>query len=177
MSEREKIVANIIRFNNDTSADDWLSMSNGLTDVFISAILLSGSEMAQTEDEKQLIVWLSEKDQTIGMGTVGFDIVEIPWNKNRFEEEKRFLIKVIESAEQKSGWQKLDYVPNEKLIIPSLNKFKEYIVRMTEDYVNENKLIEWLKAAESDDPVNCGFPRCKKHNTLLTFLGCQICNS
>ena len=53
----------------------------------------------------------------------------------------------------------------------------EYIEKMTEDDIDDNALSEWLNAAESDDPVNCGFPRCKKHNTLLTFLGCQICNN
>lgn len=35
-----------------------LSMSNGLTDVFISVLLLSGSQLAKDENEKRLIVWL-----------------------------------------------------------------------------------------------------------------------
>ena len=42
---------------------------------------------------------------------------------------------------------------------------------------HEASLNEWLAESEAGDPVWCGFPRCKKHNTFLTYLGCQICNS
>lgn len=41
-----------------------LSMGNGLTDTLISALLLSGSQLAKTDHEKRLIVWLAEKDQS-----------------------------------------------------------------------------------------------------------------
>ena len=34
-----------------------LSMGNGLTDTLISALLLSGSQLAKTDQEKRLIVW------------------------------------------------------------------------------------------------------------------------
>ena len=84
---------------------------------------------------------------------------------------------VIKSAENKLGWEKLDYSPNPKFVLPNLQKFREYIEKMTEDDIDNNAISEWLNAAERDDPINCGFPCCKKHNTLLTFLGCQICNS
>lgn len=171
-------MSNIIRFDENTPVDDVLCMSNGLTDVFINILTLSGSQSAKTVEEKQLIVWLSEKDQkTVGYGTVGFDIVEMPWSKKQFKKEQAFLIKVIKAAEQKSGWEKLDYTPNEKLIMPALKKFRVYIERMTENNIREKELYEWIAASENDDPVNCGFPRCKKHNTLLTLFGCQICNS
>ena len=52
-------------------------MSNDGTDVFINILALSGSVIAQTENEKRLMVYLSEKDQIIGRGCVGFDIVEM----------------------------------------------------------------------------------------------------
>ncbi len=171
-------MSNIISFDENTPVDDELCMSNGLTDVFINVLTLSGSQLAKTVEEKQLIVWLSEKNQqTVGYGTVGFDIVEMPWSKSKFKEEQIFLIKVIKAAEQKMGWEKLDYTPNEKLIIPILKKFREYIERMTENNIREKELYEWISASENDDPINCNFPLCKKHNTLLTLFGCQICNS
>lgn len=169
-------MGNIICFNKDTPVDDWICMSNTATDVFINVLSLSGSVLAETVEEKQLIVWLSEKDQKfVGIGTVGFDVVEMPWKKETFSNDKIFLLNVIKSAENKLGWEKLDYIP--EFILPNLQKFREYIEKMTEDDIDNNALSEWLNAAESDDPINCGFPQCEKHNTLLTFLGCQICNS
>lgn len=170
-------MGNIICFNGNDSADNWINMSNGLTDVFINVLALSGSELAETVHEKQLVVWLSEKDQKIGRGTVGFDVVDMPWHKDTFIYDKAFMLKVIEAAQNKLSWEKLDYEPNEKLLMPTLKKFKEYIDRMSEKDINENALNEWICSAGKDDPINCGFPRCKKHNTLLTFLGCQICNN
>ncbi len=169
-------MGNIICFDENTPVDDWICMSNAATDVFINVLSLSGSMLAETVEEKQLIIWLSEKDQKfVGLGTVGFNIVDMPWKKETFSNDKRFLLNVIKSAENKLGWEKLDYIP--KLVLPNLQKFKEYIEKMTEDDIDDNVISEWLNAAESNDPIHCGFPRCKKHNTLLTFLGCQICNS
>lgn len=170
-------MGNIIRFNEHTPVDDWICMSNGTTDVFINVLALSGSALAETAEEKQMIVWLSEKDQKLGLGTVGFDVVDMPWKRETFSNDKIFILNVIKAAENKLDWEKLDYIPEYRYLSSNLKRFREYVEKMTEYDINENAAVEWLDAAESDDPVNCGFPRCKKHNTLLTFLGCQICNS
>ena len=168
-------MGNVIRFDENTPIDEWICMSNLTTDVFINVLSLSGSALAVTVEEKQLVVWLSEKDQKfVGLGTVGFDIVEMPWKKETFSNDKKFLINVIKSAEHKLGWEKLNYIPD--FILPDLQKFKEYIERMTENDVDNNAIREWLDASERTDPINCGFPRCKKHNTLLTIFGCEICS-
>ena len=170
-------LGNTICFNDNTHADDCIHLSNGAMDVFINVLALSGSALAKTAQEKRLVVWLSEKDQKVGRGTVGFDIVEMPWQKETFASDKAFLLKMIEAAENKLDWEKLGYTPNQDIISMKLYQFGKLIGRMTEQDINENAAAEWLEGAESNDPVNCGFPRCKIHNTLLTFLGCQICNN
>lgn len=164
--------------NHITFGEDSLKMSNGLTAVFIDVLTLAGSRLAQTVDEKRLIVWLAEKDQSVvGMGTVGFDIREMPWNINCFEKCRLFLLKTIELAENKTEWDKLGYQPNEELLLPALKKFAEMISNMTADYVDENASKEWLGAAEIDDPILCGFSKCEKHGILLSCFGCLICNA
>ena len=47
---------------------------------------------------------------------------------------------------------------------------------MTINDIDENNLKDWCSAAEQDDPVNCGFPKCSKHGVLLSFCGCKLCN-
>ena len=83
-------MSNIISFDGKVVPDDdSLVMSNGGTDVFINILALSGAAIARTESEKRLMVYLSEKDQVIGRGCVGFDIVEMPWDKESFPRCKK----------------------------------------------------------------------------------------
>ena len=170
-------MSNIISFNGKvTPGDDSLVMSNGGTDMFINILALSGAAIAQTESEKRLMVYLSEKDQIVGRGCVGFAITEMPWDKETFEADKSFVIKVINGARNKIGWEKLDYSPNEEFVLHYLDTFENLINRMTVDDIREEPLESWLASAEASDPVHCEFPRCKKHNIFLTCFGCQICN-
>ncbi|GCF10136.1 hypothetical protein [Dictyobacter arantiisoli] len=86
--------------NECVESSESLKMSNGLTSVMISLLVLSGSALAEREHEKLLIVWFASRDQALsGMGTVGFDLNEIPWTAEQFEAEKHFLLAVIRRAQ------------------------------------------------------------------------------
>ena len=144
-------MSNIICSNN-SSPDENIKMQNSLTDVFINVLSLSGSYLAKTVDEKRLIVWISEKDQTLGRGCVGFNICDMPWNKNTFYDNKKFILKVISSVKNKLGWEKLDYTPYEEWLLPCLDKFESLIKKMTINDIRENSLKEWIENSESDGP-------------------------
>lgn len=166
---------------NDPAEDPGcrdLQMSNGLTDVLISVLLLSGSQLARDETEKRLIVWLAERDQSaVGMGTVGFAISDMPWNRETFQKDQAFLLSTIEEAKGGRGWESLDYTPARKLLLPVLDQFAALIAQFAQSQIQSEALEEWLAQAEETDPVRCGFPRCPRHHTLLTGFGCQICNN
>ena len=169
-------MANIISLG-----DNLLSLSNGLTDVLIDYLLISGSELAVSESEKSLVVFLAEKQQSVvGIGTVGFDIIEMPWQKESFSADKSFMLNTIEYAGELSGqkavWDKLGYEPNSEHIEYALNGFEALIKRMNVDDIDESSRIEWLSSSEENDPINCGFPKCKKHNVFLSCFGCKLCN-
>lgn len=173
-------MGNVICLSNQISDPQnlLLSMSNGLTDVFINVLLLSGSQLAKDENEKRLIVWLAERDQSaVGMGTVGFSVLEMPWNITTFEKDQAFMLKAIEHARNGIGWKQLDYVPSEDLLFPALNQFYFLIAQLKRSDIKPDSLEEWLAEAAENDPVRCGFPRCSRHDTLLTTFGCQICNN
>ena len=156
------------------------SMSNGLTSVFISTLGLSGTYLAKTDDEKRIVIWLLEKDQSaIGSGSVGFDICEMPWNVTNFNEMKYFLLNVIEGAKKRIGWESLDYQPNEKLLFPCLDQFYELISNVDISMLNQAVAEEWLNDATEipSDPIVCGYPRCQKHPMFLTVFGCYLCNN
>ena len=171
-------MSNIISFDGKTGPGlDLLQMSNSGTDVFINILALSGSALARTESEKRLVVYLSEKDQTTGRGCVGFDIIDMPWDKETFAKDKEFVIRIIDRARNGADWKSLDYSPDRKIISYYLDIFEGLINRMTADEIRAASLCHWLSESDANDPIHCGFPRCEKHNTLLTCFGCQICNS
>lgn len=126
--------------------EEWLSMSNGGMAVFLSVIVLSGSRLAIEKKEKEMIQWFSERDDTVrGRGCNGFDICDMPWEKETFEKEREFLIKVIDGAKEKLGWNTLDYQPNEEFIFRYLEEFKTLVLKFNNEDIIENGYSLWLE--------------------------------
>jgi hypothetical protein len=171
-------MANFISFCDNDDNSESFTMSNGATSVFISVLVISGSLIAKTEREKELIIWLAEHDQSIrGVGTVGFSIDDLPWTKNGFKNEKSFLLEVIKVSQLKIGWNILEYKLNEEHIFLFLDNFNKMISKFNEDCINEEKYTEWIKLW--DDPemgMPIKFSKCTIHETYLSWAGCIICN-
>lgn len=164
-------MSNTISFNNE-----HLNMSNGSMSMFINILCLSGGRLAVTDSQKRLMVFLAEKNQSVcGLGTVGFDISEMPLEKTTFDEDKKFLLNTIEGARRKLGWETLGYQPNEEFAAEYLDKFEKLIDKMTVDDIKDGSLTLWLAGAEGNDPINRGFPKCKIHETYISIYGCQVC--
>ena len=169
-------MGNIIRLNDKQPAEEWLSMSNGCTDVLLDVLVLAGSALAEKDSEKEQVVWLAQHDQNVvGLGTVGFDITEMPWTKADFASQQVFMLRCIAAAREKLWWEKLEYEPHEELLMPQLDTFESFIRSMTEELVDENERLEWLAEADDDDPQLNGFPVCRKHQVLRSWCGCRFC--
>ena len=61
-------------------------------------------------------------------------------NKETFEEDKKFIIQLINGARNKTDWERLDYSPNEEFVSYYLDTFENMIKRMTVDDIRENSL-------------------------------------
>ncbi|MGG3284549.1 hypothetical protein [Paenibacillus solani] len=110
-------MGNTIVLNSNRENIKPLSMTNTLTAVFLEVLVLSGSMAANTNREKEFIIWLAQRDQeVVGMGTVGFDIDELPWTIDNFTKEKEFLIEVLDKAIGGQVWSKLNYEPNKEMV-------------------------------------------------------------
>ena len=151
--------------------------SNGCMSVLMTVIGLSGSKQAQTDFEKNLIVWLMEKDQNVvGIGTVGFDITEMPWKKEYFQEQKEFMIQVLENVMNKIGWHTLNYEPNIEIIEDRVKELKRMFLQLQLDDIDSIAGMEWLNVATDSDPIKTGYPKCRKHGIYLSVFGCIACN-
>ncbi|MFF2888005.1 hypothetical protein [Paenibacillus sp. NPDC057967] len=174
-------MGNIIHINHHKNghAVDSVSMSNGGTAVFLDVLALSGSDLAVTDREKEFIIWLNQRDQSIvGIGTVGFNINEMPWTKEGFAVHKKFLLSVIDSAANRQRWHVLSYRPNYEIIYSNLTQFRDLISAFQEEQVDESEYDYW--SSKEEDEINPtipdGFPKCESHSVLLSCHGCLICN-
>ena len=159
--------------NNRFNRSDYLKLSNGATDVLIDVLVLSGSSLAQTRWQKELIIFLSLNDQEIkGQGCVGFDISDLGWEIDNFEDQKKFLLKVIDNALKKTNWKMLNYEPEEKIIFSNLRELKEMIVNYSTELVEQSDILTWNKAFTEME-----FKKCAKHKVYMHPFGCKICHS
>ncbi|MCM3783524.1 hypothetical protein M3231_11100 [Neobacillus mesonae] len=156
-----------------------LGMSNGLTSVFIEVLALSGSILAETNREKELIIWLAQQDQSVvGLGTVGFCIDEMPWTTDSFDREKNFMLRAISGAVDGLGWERLDAAPQKEPVVGCLKKFYSLIKVFDIENVNLDSYIEWSEIEEEDDTptIPRGYPKCEIHDVYLSCHGCILCN-
>lgn len=165
-------MSNTIHFKNMTCR-----CSNGCLDVLLTVIGLSGSIIARSDCERNMIIWLMEKDQSIvGLGTVGFDIIEMPWKKLCFEGQKLFMLQVLDGVKEKLGWETLDYEPNEEIIFDRINSLQDMFHTIQMNDVNEELTDQWLEDAETCKLIRDGYPKCKNHGIYMSIRGCFACN-
>ena len=147
-------MGNSIRLDGNNPKESF-SMSNGGTDSFLNVLLISGSPLAKTISQKRLLVWLAEKDQIVSRGNSDFDIINMPWEPDTFDDDKTFLISVINAALEHKNWELLEYSPNNEIIDSHLEQFKTLVTAVTPQIVNETALQDWLSDKDNDDPVIC----------------------
>ncbi|WP_433751920.1 hypothetical protein [Paenibacillus amylolyticus] len=156
-------------------------MTNTATSVFIEILVLSGSLIAETDREKEFVIWLAQRDQNVvGRGTVGFDLDEMPWLENDVDLMKQFMLRMIDTAINKTQWHILDYVPGEEWSRMTLHHFLTVIQAFNQNHVNEQHYMEWTTLDEEDEyepTIPEGYPKCQKHGAYRSCLGCVICNS
>jgi hypothetical protein len=147
-------------------------MSNGLTSVVISLFLLSGSALAESEREKLLIVWFASRDQALsGLGTVGFDLNEIPWTVEQFEAEMHFLLAVIRRAQSMQDWGRLCYELREDWALARLEKLAQMISHFPVTCINPQIALD-----QPASTMPAEFVLCPKHGALQHAMGCVVCN-
>ena len=133
-------MANIISLNNSKNKENNISMSNQGTDVFLDVLITCALSDEMSESQLKLLEFLEDKKYINGHspGTISFDIEEMPWNSNSFNDDKSWLQKLIQKTKDPLLWKKLGYEPEPEIILPWLDKFSEMIDRFNID--EEKKL-------------------------------------
>lgn len=149
---------------------EGFSVSNGGTSVFVAVLCLAGQEIATSDWQKQLLAWISTHDRHVmGNGNTGFDLSELGWQAERVEEQKQFLLFIIERARLRTDWEKLSYDPPMGRVVFALDKF-EALVKGFELKHCQNTPLQWV--VEPPRPLT----RCETHGIFTHSEGCVICN-
>ncbi|MEP6757016.1 MAG: hypothetical protein ABJA67_16035 [Chthonomonadales bacterium] len=145
-----------------------LWMSNGGTSVFLSVLLLAGSDLARSGWECEMMVWLADNDQAVfGAGTVGFDLDEIAWEPTQFATQKAFLLHVIDVALTRHRWNALDYDP--PVVADNLKEFRVIVEAYSLDNTTGPGKSDW-----AHEPTSLG--KCVRHEVFVHARGCLLCH-
>lgn len=147
-----------------------MHMSNGLTAVFFSVLALAASALATDDHERGIAAWFAARDQSIfGLGIVGFDVSELPWSRERLEADRAFMVRAVDAAQARTGWERLDYQPREDWLFASLDQFRGMIAAFDAAHIAAPDTL-WLGARPER------FAQCVLHRTYLHAYGCIVCN-
>lgn len=147
---------------------DFLRMSNSATSAFASVLALNACDAAQSAWEKRFAQWVVDLDQSYrGVGMASFDISEIGWNTENFEQQKQHVLKVIDLALNQHRWSALYYVP---VIKDQLQQFRDMVALFQPQHIDLSQL--W-----SLDDESITIALCPKHEVYLNPAGCILCNN
>jgi hypothetical protein len=146
-------------------------MSNGVTSVFFDVLCLAACGLAASDWEKRLAYFLVQHDPSrIGLGTADLDVAELGWTPSNFEEERRFVVAVVDRALAKSGWERLGFEPRLESIIPTLERLRQMVVAFPRSAIPGPDVYTW----KPDELPPEG--ECEVHDVYLHELGCILCN-
>ncbi|MBE1534838.1 hypothetical protein [Actinomadura algeriensis] len=153
-----------------TSADrKELRLSNGGTDVLFDVITLAGCPLAESSWERNLVLHFADGHR-IGFGWAGFDLSSLPWTAN-WPAEKAFLLRVLDLAITRHGWERLTYDP--PFAAASLRRYHAMVDRWPAP-------IAVRTPAPREDwrvpPPRDHLDRCPEHAVYQGMLGCRLCD-
>ena len=121
---------------NALKTGECLKMSNGATDVFIDVMKLCRQILPPDTPSYPLLEWIiSRHDSRAGEGFSGFDICDMPWDKCGFAVQRESLLFAIDAMADKTKWNKLEYVPNEEIMLRCIREFKNLIEKTKAEHL------------------------------------------
>jgi hypothetical protein len=157
-------------FSADGSSADCteLYLSNGGTDVFFDVLTLAGCDLAETPWQQNLILHFADGHRH-SRGLDGFDLSELPWTSD-WRSEKAFVLRVIETAAKRHGWDRLAYDPPH--VADYLATYEAMLAGFTPVPVDPPAWGDWTKPPSPDH-----LTRCPSHHIYQGTVGCRLCDT
>lgn len=116
-------------------------LSDTLAEVIYKGIVITGSYHAQTNWEKDILMWFSEKNPRLsGAGMAGFDVTTMGWSLQEFETQKEFLVKVITQVKQHKSWNNYNYRVADEEVENEVEALLELFSSLEKEQVKEDAI-------------------------------------
>jgi hypothetical protein len=163
-------LANTVTYNAHPDIQ-CIRMSNGLTSVFVSVLALAVSELAETDGQREFAVWFASHDQRVsGLGTVGFDVSELPWSLDTFAADREFVLRGIHAAKMRAGWERLGYEPREEWVQHCLDQFRAMVDAFAIEHAARSEAAVWPYGRPTQ------LVHCPVHQVYQHEYGCVLCS-
>jgi hypothetical protein len=147
--------------------NEALCLSNSSYATLHDVLEIAGSRLARSAWEKYWALWLVTHDLgAFGHNFADYDIGEMPWEHAPFDDEKAFLIHLVDAARARLGWEVLGYDP-------------AYAVRYLEGYrrlaaaAEPTEVVPPQRSFRLDPPDN--YDVCPHDGMLMHTVGCRLC--
>jgi hypothetical protein len=117
--------------NTISGPNGMFGMSNGLTGAFLDVLILSVSDLATSRWERSFALWLACRSIPCRTGVGGFDVRELGWTADGFDEEQAFVLRAVDHARARHGWDRLVYEPIEENLFPRLDEFRQMVADLS----------------------------------------------
>jgi hypothetical protein len=152
-----------------TSAErDALGLSNGGTDVLFDVLTLAGCDLAETAWEQNLVLHFADGHR-VGRGIAGFDLSEIPWTAD-WRAEKEFFLRMIDTAADGHGWDRLRYDP--PYAAKWLSVYRAMVAGFIPVPAAAAREADWVTAPREELLARCGL-----HGLYQGEEGCRLCDA
>ncbi|HEX8981899.1 MAG TPA: hypothetical protein VF792_03945 [Ktedonobacterales bacterium] len=141
-----------------------LKMNNVLSDYFFVALALSCSALATTSAQEVIAQWLAARDQDFfGLGGVGFDVGDLPWDALNFPSQRDFLLAATTDAMTGERWHDLLDLDArwQQFVLDALGQFRQLVEHLT-----QRDLPMQPGQTQSTGEV-ARFERCPLHSVFL----------
>jgi hypothetical protein len=163
-------VANVVTYKAHPDIP-CIRMNNGLTSVFVSVLALTASELAETDRQREFAAWFASHDQGVwGLGTVGFDMSELPWSLDTFAGDRGFVLRVIHAAKARAGWERLGYEPHEEWVQHCLDQFRAMVEAFSIEHADGSEAEVWTYGRPTQLTL------CPVHRVYQHEHGCVLCS-
>jgi hypothetical protein len=156
-----------------------IKLSTTGTEAIYRGIVVMGSAIAKTDWQRDLVIWFSEMNQNIkGIGLVGFDILKIGWNAEDFEEQKKFVLDVLNYVKKHKSWNNYNNLILDEYGTDNVGKLIDLFSEVKKEDIQFIYTPEIIKSSEPNK-----YTYCAKHNVLLNSYPeesgqkCMVCGT
>ena len=101
---------------------------------------------------------------------VGFDTSELPWSLDTFSGDRDFILRVIDAAKARRGWERLGYEPREEWLQPRLDQFRAMMEAFSIEHATGSEAMVWTHGRPTQLVL------CPVHQMYQHESGCVLCN-